>query len=227
MLAEKTIVSDANIRQENYSFLASLFLLEPREEKIDEIEQLLNLILNKKDVVTEYSKQNEVKNITQEFYDLFFIPVSGKYVPPFESALRNYRPMEKKPYGQLYGIDALHVQSCYDAVGFDPWKLKMFGPLKQIRFPDHIGYELAFMAVLCASEHRSRGNKEIVDQWQGLQYEFLADHLGKWIENFSAAVANNTVGFYEKCAKAACKIVLEDLKILEEKFTVSRGGEHE
>lgn len=209
-------------RQNTYGFLASLFLQEPEKDKIEEIGQKLNDLINDMDQVMITSSE-EVDDLIQEYYDLFFVPSSGQYVPPFESALRNYQPKKKKPYGKLFSNDAVHVQSCYDAVGFEPWKLKIFKPLKDVKFPDHIGFELAFMSVLCANEFASRNEEDKAFQWQMLEYEFLSEHLSKWIGNFSLAISNNTDGFYHKCASATHKVVLEDLKILEELAKQKRG----
>ncbi|QED46027.1 TorD/DmsD family molecular chaperone [Cytobacillus dafuensis] len=209
-------------RQNTYGFLASLFLQEPEKENIEEIQQKLNDLINNMDQVLITSSE-EVDDLIQEYYDLFFVPSSGQYVPPFESALRNYQPKKKKPYGKLFSNDAIHVQSCYDAVGFKPWKLKIFKPLEDVKFPDHIGFELAFMSVLCANEFASRNEEDKAFQWQMLEYEFLSEHLSEWIGNFSLAISNNSAGFYHKCASATHKVVLEDLKILEELANQKRG----
>ena len=211
-------------RQNAYSFLASLFLLEPKQENIVEVQEELNQFLSEQDQIEVFVTQpEEVDNLTQEFYDLFFVPSSGAYVPPFESTLKNYRSKEKKPYGRLFSKDAVHVQSCYETVGFIPWKMKIFEPLRNVKFPDHIGYELAFMAVLCANEWASREDEEKALQWKNLQHQFLSEHLSKWIDNFAQAMENNAQGFYQKAGMAARNLVLEDLEILTETVFQAKG----
>ena len=71
-------------RQNTYSFLASLFLLEPKQENIVEVQQELNQFLSEQDQLEVFITQpEEVDNLTQEFYDLFFVPSSNVICPSF------------------------------------------------------------------------------------------------------------------------------------------------
>ena len=101
--------------------------------------------------------------------------------------------------------------------------MKIFEPLRNVKFPDHIGYELAFMAVLCANEWASREDEEKALQWKNLQHQFLSEHLSKWIDNFAQAMENNAQGFYQKAGMAARNLVLEDLEILTETVFQAKG----
>ncbi|WP_325392299.1 4Fe-4S dicluster domain-containing protein [Desulfitobacterium sp.] len=56
---------------------------------------------------------------------------SVKYVPPIESSIRGGDPDDRKqPFGPLDGANSLNVGSCYEAVGFDPYALTIYEPLK-------------------------------------------------------------------------------------------------
>lgn len=217
-------LQEIEARLHGYSFLASLFLTEPDHKTISEVQTQLKELLPEGEHLNVVKMTNDdVDDLRQLFYDLFFVPSSGVYVPPFESALKNYQPNKKKSYGNLFAKEATHVQSCYEAVGFVPWEMNIFQPIKDVRFPDHIGFELAFMALLCANEMESYGDEKISSQWETLQYQFLSDHLGKWITNFSLAMKNNQAGFYEKAGLAAENWVLDDLHNLEMKMERKRG----
>ncbi len=212
------------IRQNAYSFLAGLFLLEPNLENIVEVQRLLNSFLSEDEQLEQLiTEPEEVDDLSQEYYDLFFVPSSGTYIPPFESTLKNYNPKKKKPYGRLFDKEALEVQAYYEAVGFVPWELDIFPPLKSIKFPDHIGYELAFMSLLCANERACGENGDKAAQWRNLQHQFLSEHLGKWIGNFARALEHNTEGFYQKAGIAARNWVCDDLEHLAETVIQSKG----
>lgn len=217
-------IYEAKTRENVYTFLASLFLLEPNQENIITLQKQLNELLEEKEKIKRFIQtEEEVLELCQEYYDLFFVPSSGCYVPPFEAALKNYQPGKKKPFSQLYNKDTVHVQSCYDVVGFNPWKLNIFQPLKDVKFPDHIGFELAFMALLCANDAKS--NQELEDNynWKRLQHQFLAEHLSQWAKNFSLAVKDNSRGFYEKATVAIMNWIFEDLENLEVIVNRKRG----
>ena len=71
-------------RQNAYSFLASLFLLEPKQENIVEVQEELNQFLSEQDQIEVFVTQpEEVDNLTQEFYDLFFVPSLRVICPSF------------------------------------------------------------------------------------------------------------------------------------------------
>lgn len=222
----QTLYEITQTRQNAYSFLASIFLLEPRKETILDVQYELNHFLNNNEKLTVLmSLPDEVESLCQEYYDLFFVPSSGIYIPPFESALKRYQPYKKNAYGQLFSDDALHVQSCYEAVGFIPNQLEIFKPLKELSFPDHIGFELAFMGLLCANELSMFDDAEKAQKWRDLQYHFLSNHLCKWITNFALALKNNTSGFYNKAGVATQNWIFEDLENLKEK-TNQKGGKY-
>lgn len=223
-MKELTLLQTVNSRQQIYSFLANIFLQEPVADHLLTLQQTL------KSILTESGEKNlslavdidevhhmNMENLRQEYYDCFFVPMSGKYVPPYESALRSYKPGKKKPYGFLNGPEAAHVASCYAAVGFVPSKLDMFSPWKEIQFPDHIGFELAFMATLCDAEIRAfkTMGAEGSESWERLQVSFLKEHLHKWLGNFAYALHELAPGYYAQAAQVAEKWVLLDLEALD------------
>ena len=88
----------------------------------------------------------------------FFVPTSGRYVPPYESAFLGYDRAKPGRFGKLNGAPAGHVRSCWERTGFDPGKLTIFEPLRASFLPDHVGLEMAFMAFLCRAEKSAGKN---------------------------------------------------------------------
>ena len=127
-----------------------------------------------------------LEEITQEYYDLFFVPSSASYVPPFESAIVSK---------VLWGRETVHCAECYKAVGFDPFGLDIFPPLKEQRVPDHIGLQLAFLAFLAKMGAECGGEAGAVS-WQKLELQFLQEHLMNWVPLYAKAVEKCGETFY-------------------------------
>lgn len=211
-----------------YFFLAEIFLQEPTSSRWPEQRQALIELLKEQgenqdldeslgNIIPEESATTVAK-LQQEFYDCFFVPMSKSYVPPFESALQNFTPGKHKPFGALNSPEGNHVAQCYEAVGFNPWELNLFAPLLEIRLPDHIGFELAFMGMLCSSEILAwkSGQFEKVRQWQNLEEQFLAQHLKQALANFAEAMQEKAPGFYARAARVAQHWVESDYQDLAE-----------
>lgn len=127
-----------------------------------------------------------LEEITQEYYDLFFVPSSASYVPPFESAIISK---------VLWGRETVHCAECYKAVGFDPFCLDIFPPLKEQRVPDHIGLQLAFLAFL-AKMGAEWGDEAGAGSWQNLELQFLQEHLMNWVPGYAKAIEKCGETFY-------------------------------
>jgi len=229
-------VLHAQSRSHIYTFLAGIFLQEPNVSQFPHYFEALQDLL--KEVETEPApwgmvipedKDAFIERLRQEYYDCFFVPMSGQYVPPYESALLNYRAGEKKPFGSLNSMEASHVAACYAAVDFHPQELRVFAPLQEIQMPDHVGFELAFMAMLCVREQMA-WNKETFNKenrvealkWQTLQLQFLQEHLSQWMENFARALQDLAPGYYAQAARAAELWVASDLREIE--MDAKQGG---
>jgi len=201
----------ATARGTLYEFLASWFLKEPSSELINALNTAiseLKMIVPAEEGLTELQKflqnyqsgQLSLSEVQQAYYDLFFVPSSGSFVPPFESAIQNYGENPGK-FGDLMGYHTVQVAASYEEIGFNPHLLDIFPPLKQINFPDHLGFELAFMSSLASSE----GNLIV-------QSEFLTNHLSIWIGAFSELVdQNDSTGLYSGVTKIANYFIKQDM----------------
>lgn len=220
MMMQTEAYGTTDVRQQIYAFLASLFLQEPTAERMEQNYLQLSLMLEEygEEPLSMDNKSN-VEELRQEYYDRFFVPMSGRYIPPYESVLRNYLTNGRK-WGRLMGPEASHVQSCYDLFDFQPTRLDIFEPLKGITFPDHIGFELAFMAYLCMEELESVGRNEgLATKWRDRQEQFLAEHVNPWTDSLVAALTESGEGYYTKVGLIVFNWVADDMKYLRSNST--------
>ncbi|WP_434511618.1 TorD/DmsD family molecular chaperone [Desulfitobacterium sp. AusDCA] len=209
---------NTGFRLNTYSFLAEIFLQEPHLNRWPKQYQIINEQLKEMGEIPSFLNHileggsTIIEKVRQEFYDCFFVPRSERYVPPFESALRNYKPGVRKPFGALNSPEGNHVAQCYKALNFDSWELNIFAPLREIRLPDHIGFELAFMAMLCGAEYEAWKNDQLeyAQKWREMERRFLVEHLSQWISQFSQALQEIAPGFYADAAKVTEQWVLSD-----------------
>ena len=210
MTLVKRATHKAASRESFYTYLAGIFLQEPSVDLWPLQRQALAEYLKESGIEINFGETiledapSIVEKLRQEYYDCFFVPMSGKYVPPYESALLGYNAQKSKSFGPLNSNEANHVDQCYEVVGFNPRELNMFAPLKEIQFPDHAGFELIFMAMLCGAEKAAweRDNPSQAKEWASLQFQFLQEHLAKWWPNFVLALEKMAPGFYALAAKA-------------------------
>lgn len=172
-----------------YEFLAGIFLKKPSPEILSElnawaqtsgdsqIQSLLTKIL-KKDPCLE--------NLEQEYYDLFFVPVSGRFVPPFESAITGALREEGKTtkFGSFWGTETVEIAHLYERTGFQPNQLVIFGPLRELNLLDHLGFELSFMAYLCRLQEEQENLGLAISGLQQLQKSVLTQHLNRCLPLF-------------------------------------------
>lgn len=114
----------------------------------------------------------------QEYFDLFFVPVSGRYLPPFESAQREQR---------LWGSNTYHAAAIYQAVGFTLASLSFSPHWGTILAPDHIGVELAFASSLLRQcEQAGKAQRKDLER---LLKHFAQQHLLSWQDEYGRSVA--------------------------------------
>ncbi|WP_309492422.1 molecular chaperone TorD family protein [Candidatus Hecatella orcuttiae] len=109
--------------------------------------------------------------------------------PPYESVYRE---------GTVWGESAAQVLRTY----------RQFGLGLQDEFrgepPDHIGFELDFMRLLCGREAeawKNRNRKEVL-RCLRLEEGFLNEHLTAWVYDFcDKVVEQDALGFYRGIAK--------------------------
>lgn len=232
-----TMAEEAINRAKGYEVLAEVFLKEPSPELIKGIQmwteaaaaEELNLL---KDILKNvHTYDPKLENLTQEYYDLFFVPVSGRFIPPFESTIRGAKREKGKKikYGAHWGTQAYRLADLYEKLGFNPGALAIFAPLKETKIPDHLGLELLFMAYLCRLEDRRTKAGQDITTVRQLQKTMINDHLLGWLPQFTEELVKLEVsGFYSYFAQLALELCREESIAFEENKsyieTLERSG---
>jgi TorA maturation chaperone TorD len=131
----------------------------------------------------------ELELALRDWNDLFFVPSSGRYLPPFESAFREKR---------LGGVLAADALAAYQTSGFDPALLDM-DPLWRTGWqPDHLGVELAFVCALLRGENEKLTTSAVL---------FHSRHVAPWAGDYGRLVSGTAQsGLYRNLGR-----LLEDL----------------
>jgi TorA maturation chaperone TorD len=113
----------------------------------------------------------------EDWRDLFFVPTSGRYLPPFESAFREKR---------LGGLLAASVLADYQTAGFEPCALAVDPLWLAVPGPDHLGVELAFVSALKSGAAR---DPEAAPGLMASAARFHAAHLAPWAGDYGRELA--------------------------------------
>lgn len=209
-------LEDSKKRFEMYQFLSFALLNEPGEELIKMLEDGKSLF-KYMNLDLEFLDLYSIEEFRQEYYDRFFVPTSGIFVPPYESAIRGRKLKEGKlKYGKLDSEQTFHVKACYEMVDFKTDELQMFKPLKGNNYPDHLAFEMCFLSALVNYEVLALedGSVERSLQWRKLQRDFLRDHTSKWIYDYSDLVAEKKSGLYSFICNLIGEWIDEDMEFL-------------
>lgn len=108
-----------------------------------------------------------------EYDALFCVPVSGRYLPPFESAQCDRR---------LWGPRAHAVARFYGETGFRLEDLACDPIWNSHPIPDHIGFEMAFLSALLQSEARAEASRAA--HLRGTYALFRHEHFDSWATSY-------------------------------------------
>ncbi|BCV21322.1 TorD/DmsD family molecular chaperone [Moorella sp. Hama-1] len=207
----------AGQRAVTYGFWARSLLQEPDELWLKEARDLLRQEGGE-------PGEKDLATARQEYFDRFFVPSSGRFVPPYEAAIEplitaaGRDSVREIGYGPLNGPATCHVVACYLAVAFDPWSLAMFPPLKEIHLADHLGLELALMAYLCQQEANAGEDRS----WTKLEAQFLSSHLDRWLPVYARLTEDTGPGLYSSLLQLCAGWVTADKEYLHD---ILAGGE--
>lgn len=213
----------ASERASAYEFLAGIFLNEPTEELFKYLRSWATGIGDEEVEFNSLLKWIEDTDSTlevlkQEYYDLFFVPVSGRFVPPFEAAIRgaSREQGKKTKFGSFWGSVTSQVSGIYEQIGFLTEELGIFEPLKQMNMPDHIGFELSAMGYLCQVEDNLAQSGQGVEAVRKVEKTLLTKHLNQWLPLLKGDLkAVESTGFYLYFLQVACSLCEEEQRILE------------
>lgn len=208
----------AKTRRDIYALIANLLLKRPEAKSFPALAEELAALLeafgeSRESLDMLMASHGFAKNTEQEYYDVFFVPKSGHYVPPYASSLLAYTPGKKKPFGLLDPQVSARVQDTYDRFGFEPRTLDIFSPWRQAGAADHIGFCFALMANLCEAEHQEK-DQETAKTWRESQTKFLREELLPCLPNFETALAQAKAPFYSALGRAALLWAQDDMAAL-------------
>lgn len=207
-------------RARAYEFLAGIFLKEPTAEVFKPIKDWAESIEGEIGL-RALLKQIEEKDpslefLIQEYYDLFFVPVSGRFVPPFEAAICGASREEGKKirFGSFWGSETVQISEIYERIEFRPKELDIFEPLKQMNMPDHIGFELSALAYLCQVEENLVKNHSL-EAVRNLEKTLLNKHLNRWLPLLKEDLERvESTGIYTFFVQLACDFCEEEERVL-------------
>lgn len=212
-----TTPSENSLQEKNLAasladFTARLYLNEPSEESCKSLQQwgesLIDLFpeneLTQLLLSVDQEKSGEYQ---QEFFDLFLVPVSGVYHPPFENA-HSDGSVAMGLSGQLDNL--------YQEAGFNTDTLNQAAYFRQLGRSDHLGVELAFYANLLysAAVAENVSEAELLHETATL---FFQRYPGQWAGSYGRILLKNANGAYFK-SLAMITIFLSDFVPAQDAF---------
>ena len=186
-------------------FTARLYLTEPSRENCSACRiwgDHLSTLLPEEEVSVLLSRvePEQTDDLRQEFFDLFLVPMSGIYTPPFENAHR---------YGSMAnGLSDL-IGALFHSTNFYPEMLDLPFYLRQLGRNDHLGLELTFQANLLYSADKCSNPSE-AEQLYETASRFYQDHLGQWAGSYGRELMENARSAYFKALGALTLLVAEN-----------------
>ena len=153
--------------------LAALFLQFPTMDHVKALNDVIPLLTERLEIANPpllQASDTAVREYLQDVYDMFLVPVSGHYLPPYESAQRA---------GRLQGPITWQVHQIYKETGFDIHSLHVDPVWRTQHMPDHIGYELAFLSALLQVHEPAL--EPVFD-------DFVKQHVLSWMPEYGKAV---------------------------------------
>jgi TorA maturation chaperone TorD len=201
-----------------FKLAADLLLQEPNEELLEGCgavgSELMTLL---PDVdFPRYLAQvagEPLSQIKQEYFDLFFVPMSGCYLPPFAE---NWRT------GLQQSDIQRNLKEIYLQAGFDCEALPLPSYLQLLDRPDHLGVQLAFMA----------GLFESCQQQDATDRSFLSDtvllfyrhHLEQWVPAYSVLLKERASTALYRGLGALLDYLLQNFKEARSEWPVFTRG---
>lgn len=190
---------DAHATSVLFSVLAQALLNEPMPSIVDDVVAVARALSR-----NDFQALPGESDLTQRYYDRFFVPASSSYIPLVENSIRScHEAPDGFAYGPLVGACSDHVLRCYKAVGFDEKKLQGYAAAIASLKPDSLASELAFIAYLKQAE-AAADTAETTEHWAGLAQQFAREHLLGWLPQAVVCMHASGEDFYtEVCAFAA------------------------
>ena len=184
------------VRCESYRLLAQCYYL-PDEKLIEALEHSEELGRFRQAGNENTWTGSAIDSLTVDYTKLFMGPYQV-LAPPYGSVyLENARI--------VMGDSTMDAKHRYQEAGLN---LTIKEP------PDHVAIELEFMYFLVYREVEAiiSDNETNIAFYLKKQKDFLQNHLGKWVSEFTDNIsANAETGFYQDVARITKSLVIEDL----------------
>jgi len=134
------------------------------------------------------------------------------FVGPFELAAPPYESVYVDSEGRVMTETTDAVRAEYREAGLD---VDMDEPA------DHVAAELEFVSLLVATELEAlaAGESEAAEHYLRRQYEFLSEHLGRWVSEMAENVCENAdTEFYRTLAGETRRFVEADGRLLADRL---------
>ena len=139
--------------------------------------------------------------------DDLLVDYTRLFLGPGDAFARPYGSVWLNPDGGLMQDSTLSAVALYEEGGFD--LAEDFDEL-----PDHVAAELEFLYLLINRQNQAHraGDTEAAESADRLRKQFLAEHLGRWIRPFAAAVrAGAKEPFYRELAQMTEQFVGQEI----------------
>ena len=203
-------LTNERIRRDSYKVLSECYYLpdEQLKTQLQNPDSSIGPIFSH--IATNLPAICDLQRLKLDFTQLFIGPF-GSIAPPYESVYIENRKI-------IMSDSTMEVRNLYIENGLNI-------DIKEA--PDHIAIELEFMYYLIFKELEalSESDTSTASVYLAKQEDFLKNHLGRWITEFSLIVSRNAqTHFYRDLANITDSFVMKDLEYLESRVIQSTSG---
>ncbi len=203
-------------RSSIYWFLSEFYNKKPTQEFIVKIKKSLDKLADVEDEIEELKELRIIKDYVDKINDDSLLDLQVAFTRLFRGIKKGYGP--PPPYesvyrgeNQVYGIFTEKVMKFYGSCGFGVIDNEV-GP------QDHITAELKFLSMLCFKEKEAweESKYDLLKFWLKKEKDFIDQHLGRWLSDFSNAVVSYEHPFYSAVVRLTEGWVSMDREFLSE-----------
>jgi len=185
------------VRCESYRLLAQCYYL-PDKELVEALE-------HSEELARWHRPEGDGNTWTDNDIDSLKVDYTRLFMGPYHSLASPYGSVYLEKVRKVMGDSTVDARQRYKEAGLDV-------SLKEA--PDHVAIELEFMYYLVYREVEAiiNDNETNIALYRKKQKDFLQNHLGKWVSEFTDNISANTeIVFYQDIARITKSLITEDL----------------
>ena len=185
------------VRCESYRLLAQCYYL-PDKELVEALE-------HSEELAQWRRPEGDGNTWTDSDIDSLKVDYTRLFMGPYHSLASPYGSVYLEKARKVMGDSTVDARQRYKEAG-------LYVTLKEA--PDHVAIELEFMYYLIYREVEAiiNDNETDIVLYLEKQRDFLQNHLGKWVSEFTDNISANTeTVFYQDVARITKSLVTEDL----------------